>query len=134
MSEIAISKISKIGLFVIIIALFSFSQSYSGQGSLSYKGVLTDQNGVYINGTVNITLRIYNSPTGGTSLWKEVHNVQVHNGVFNVVLGDIKPLDYTLFLQEPLYIGVQIGVDSEMTPRKQITSEAYTLQTDTFGE
>jgi hypothetical protein len=36
---------------------------------MTYQGVLTDENGKPINGTVQITYRLFSTDTGGTQLY-----------------------------------------------------------------
>lgn len=56
--------------------------------TLSYQSRLLNASGARVNGTVNITFRIYDVLTGGTKLWEETHTgVTVTDGIFSVILG-----------------------------------------------
>lgn len=92
---------------------------------ISYQGVLNDQNGLPVTGTVNITFRIYDMDTGGVALWNENQSVQVETGLFNVKLGAVQQLPASVFVSDSLYLGTQIGADGEMTPRQRITPGPY---------
>jgi hypothetical protein len=57
-------------------------------GQHSYQGVLLDDQGLPQTGNVDLTLRVYDSPTGGTLLYKQIFlGVPLDSGVFTVTLG-----------------------------------------------
>jgi hypothetical protein len=93
---------------------------------INYQGMLTDDAGNPINGTPDLTFRIYNAPSGGTKRWEEVHSfVPVTDGLFNVILGVHSgsggvDLDFS----ENYWLEVQVEKDT-MTTRLQFTSVGY---------
>ncbi len=101
-------------------------------GIVNYQGKLTDSLGRPIEGRINITFRLYTTPTGGAPIWLEAHTntnaVPVSNGVFNVLLGSLTPIPATAWANSALYLGVQVGTDVEMTPREMVSMVAYALQ------
>jgi hypothetical protein len=97
---------------------------------MSYQGVLTDENGQPINGTVQFTYRLFNTGSGGSELYSQTENVAVANGLFNSVVGPstivagLTPEDLT----EPLYLEIQVanGVFTEtLTPRQRLYGSPY---------
>ena len=110
---------------LLFIFFFSMQTAYASHNTLSYNGYLLDNNGTPISSTKSMTFRIYDVPSGGSELWNEFHIVPVSNGSFQVQLGEINKIDPNLFLNDNLYIGIQIGLDDEMTPRKQLSSEGF---------
>jgi hypothetical protein len=59
----------------------------------------------------------------GNRLWEESQTVEVKNGVLRVFLGDATPFPSSLnFNQGEYFLGVRIGTDSEMIPRKRLGS------------
>ncbi len=105
-------------------------------GVINYQGKLTNASNVAVaDGTYNMRFKLYdtlgsgNPPTGGTLLWTETRvnadKVQVTNGVFSVMLGDVVSLAGFDFNQT-LFLSVDIGGtgspswDGEMAPRKKI--------------
>jgi hypothetical protein len=57
-------------------------------GQHSYQGVLLDDQGLPRTGNVDLTLRVYDAPSGGTLLYKQVFlGVPLDAGVFTVSLG-----------------------------------------------
>lgn len=97
---------------------------------ISYQGLLNNQNGTPVNGTVSFVFAIYGAPTGGTALWTEAQTVSVSNGIFNVQLGSAVPLPATLFATDALYVGVKVGADSEMTPRQRLMAGAFSRRAE----
>ncbi len=95
---------------------------------LNYQGYLADTDGNPVSSTVKMTFKLYNTSAGGSALWTETHNsVTVNQGIFNVVLGSLTNLTESLFEQE-LYLGIAVGSDSEMTPRRRLASTAYAIR------
>ena len=98
-------------------------------GLLSYQGYLTDAGGSPLDGGVGITFRLYSAPTSGTALWTEAHTggnaVPVSDGLFNVLLGSLTPIPSSVWSNDILYLGVQVGNDTEMTPRENLGAVPY---------
>jgi hypothetical protein len=91
---------------------------------MSYQGRLTDAGGNPINGTRNLTFRLFTFETGGAAIWDETHNgVQLTNGLFNVVLGANNALDEADFHQ-PLYLEIEVAGQT-MSPRQPLTGAPY---------
>ena len=96
---------------------------------LNYQGVLIDpDSGERLSGTYAMTFSIYGEETGGTALWTETQNVVAQNGLFNVLLGSVTDIPFDLFDGSARYLGVQVGSDAEMTPRKQLVSVVYAFK------
>ena len=121
---------------------------------LSYQGRVTDGSRITVDdASYNMRFAIYSAATGGTCLWSADDtdtnsatidcpsdapggsiSVTVTDGIFTVLLGDTtsnaqNALPDALFDDNAtLFLGVTIGSDAEMTPRKRITSAAYSLQ------
>jgi len=89
---------------------------------LAYQGQLLDVNGAPVSGVGSVTFRIYDVEEEGEPLWEETQDVDFVDGVFAVELGGITPLEEDLFLQESLYLGVQIEDDVELAPRAGLFS------------
>lgn len=95
-------------------------------GLISYQGRLTDSAGLPLNGNYSLTFSIYGSVAGGVPLWTETQNpVVVVEGLFNVLLGSVSPLNESLFSGASRYIGVQVNGGAELAPRRQIVTVAY---------
>lgn len=102
---------------------------------INYSGTLTNKSGAAApDGTYDIEFNVYSVPTAGTPLWTERWSatatpsspVLVTGGVFNVMLGAITPFPDEFFANNPnTYLGIKVGVDSEMLPRQKIASVGY---------
>jgi hypothetical protein len=124
------------GLMAIVLFLFLLpAWGYCAiPQKVNYQGYLTDTHGVPINGAMQMTFRIYSVDTSGTPLWTETQSVTVTNGVYNVTLGNITAL--SLAFDIPYYLGITVGTDPEMSPRKVLTSVGYAFRAmavDTVG-
>jgi hypothetical protein len=96
--------------------------------TMSYQGVLTDGAGTPVpNGSYNITFNLYAVASGGTALWTETQSVQVDGGIFSVILGSQTPL--TDAFDQPYWLGVSVDGGQEFSPRRELTSAAYSLNT-----
>ncbi len=97
--------------------------------TFSYQGTLRDANGALLDGTVNLTLKLYAAVTGGSPLHTEAFaNVNVRNGLFNVVVGDATPIATTVFDNYPLYLGLSVNQDAELLPRQRLHPVPYAMQ------
>ena len=100
-------------------------------GLINYQGKLTDELGVPVNREAEMTFSIYTEAAGGGPVWSESQDVQVTDGIFNVLLGSVNPLAPDYFAVGPeTYLGVKIGEDSELAPRQTIVSTAYSLRSE----
>jgi hypothetical protein len=96
---------------------------------LNYQGRLTDASGAPLNGSYNLTFRIYDAETAGNLLWQEQHTgVVIQKGIFSVLLGSITALD--LPFDKQYFLAVQVGSDPEMSPRQRIASAGYAIRSE----
>ena len=130
-------KKMKRGLFgllgwVLLLTLLSSVGYAQIPHKMNYQGYLTNAAGVPISGTVQMVFSIYNVSVGGTPLWVEPHSVPVSQGVYSVILGEgSSPTPINLPFDTTYYLGVQVGADPEMTPRKVLTSVGYAFRAST---
>ncbi|NJP07050.1 MAG: hypothetical protein HC837_16230 [Chloroflexaceae bacterium] len=104
----------------------SLQQTTSPQTTtISYQGNLTDSASEPINATLPMTFKLYGTSTGGSAIWTEertgANAVPVSSGLFSVLLGSVTPLETSLF-GEPLWLGISVNGDAEMTPREQLSA------------
>jgi len=86
------------------------------------QGLLTDASGNPLNGTHLVTASIYNGVSGGTALCTDDDNVTVENGLFYMNMNFCNATDIS---GDQLYLGIQVGSDPEMTPRRAIYPVPY---------
>jgi hypothetical protein len=88
--------------------------------TFNYQGYLRDDQGNLVTGTYNITANIYDDPESGNLIHSEtIENVNVRDGRFNIVLGDLVPLG-TTFDGVPRYIGISLNSEPELIPRERV--------------
>ncbi|MEK7478209.1 MAG: hypothetical protein AAB645_02485, partial [Patescibacteria group bacterium] len=108
---------------------------------INYQAKLTNSSSIAVaDGNYNLEFKIYDSLTGGNTLWTETrtsaNRVAASMGVFSVMLGDVTPIN-SLDFNQPLYLGVNVGGtgtipiwDGEMTPRKRIGAVPAAFEAD----
>ena len=111
----------------IVLVLFLINISFAQiPKKLSYQGILTDDSGNPLTGNQTLTLKLYDVGSGGTALWEETQNVVVDFGVFNVILGEVTPLN--LPFDEQYWLGITVDPNpTELSPRIQLTAAAYSM-------
>ncbi len=97
---------------------------------VNYQGILTDADGIPLNGTHDLAFRIYaDSSQSAVTLWSERHTgVIIEDGLFNVILGSVVFLSDTLFANSERWMGITVDSDLEMYPRMRITSVPWALR------
>lgn len=116
-------QIFVVGALVAVLTTLAFA---AVPPMINYQGKLTDASGAPVNDTIEIVFSIY-ADTGGTNLlWTETQGaIVVEKGVFNVLLGSVDSIPYSVFDGSIRYLGVKVGDDPEITPRKPMVSVAY---------
>ena len=89
-----------------------------------------------------MTFKVFDAEAAGNALpsgtaWEETQNVEVVDGIFNVLLGDVTPLPVELFDGEPTdaagplrFLEAMVGGET-LVPRRRLTSVAYALRAGT---
>ncbi len=115
-------KYFSIAIVIIFIGISSvFSQVPQ---KISYQGVLTDIDGVALNGNYNIQFSLYNTESGGTPIWQEIQDVLVTNSIFDVYLGSVNPI--ILSFNSQYWLEIQVG-SSLPLPRVMLASSPYSF-------
>jgi hypothetical protein len=101
--------------------------------TITQQGRLLNADGTPTTGTLSMTFALYDSAMATTPIWSESQSVGLDNGYFSVQLGasttlmSVAALISDLQAGTPLFLGVTVGSDSEMSPREEITSVPYAL-------
>ena len=115
--------------FAVLLSLISISNIYSQSipQTINYQGVLKDAAGVVVpNGDYNLTFKLYNVQSGGTSLWNETKTINVVGGIVNTQLGSVTPIPSATFV-EAIWLGITVAAGSELTPRIALSSVPYSF-------
>ncbi|MBU1026179.1 MAG: hypothetical protein KKA31_00445, partial [Candidatus Margulisbacteria bacterium] len=124
-------KIAALFIFIGVVCLVAGVAAAIPQ-EMSYQGKLTDSGGSPVTGTYSIVFTIYDAESGGSSQWTETKSVSVETGLFNVMLGSTSPISSEVFATGEVWLGVKVGADSEMSPRKKLVTSAYAFNADTL--
>ena len=103
-------------------------------GKINYQGKLTDADEKLVSdGSYDIVFSIHDAESGGNEEWSETHNdVQVTNGIFNVLLGSTSDLTPVFQQNDSLYL--EISVEGEtLSPRQQVVSSGFALMAGKAG-
>lgn len=92
---------------------------------ISYQGVLTDEVGAPVqDGEYPMTFQLFDTAAGGTHLWFENRPVTTVNGVFDILLGEVNPLN--LAFDRSYYLQT-VFEGNVLSPRTLLTASAYSL-------
>lgn len=109
---------------------------------INYQGKLTDNSDIPVpDASYNMKFSIYTDSGGTTRVWTcagtlitpTAISVTVANGIFSVGLGATGDCTNALdldFNTDEYYLGVTVGADAEMTPRKRIGAVGYAYNAD----
>lgn len=114
-------------LVILLFSLLSFTHVFAEiPRMINYQGKITTPQGALVDTTVSMVFTIYDDSTTGSVLWADTqYTVVVEKGIFNVLLGSSNPIPDSVFTGGVRYLGIKVGADAEMTPRKGIVSVAY---------
>ncbi len=137
--------LSLLSLLFLSQGIFSVSPAYATVNEqITYQARLYTSTGAPVpDGTYSIKFSLYTASTGGTPTWTASGNVAspsgvsvtVTNGGFTVQLGasDQNSLSEVDWSQNALYLGITVGSDSEMSPRRRLTSAPQALYSADAG-
>ncbi len=123
----------KVYLFLTLSFLFFLTTAHAEVPKLlHYQGHLVDGQGMPLQGAHQLTFRVYRQDAGGSVLWSQVFpQARMEDGNFAVLL-DVGT-DPSLTFNESYWLSIAVDADSEMTPRQQIASSAYSINAQTVN-
>jgi len=152
----ALAGAATIWLSVLYVNRGAIASGPSSNRLLSYQVSLSDVNGIALTGTQEVILNFYTVPTGGTPIHTDCGTVGtpvarkavMDNGTATIIIGDAgadashdcvdssapNVVPASLFSNTSLYLGVTVGADAEMTPRKRIVSTGYAANADLLDD
>jgi hypothetical protein len=93
---------------------------------ISFQGMLKDNQGKPLNGEFKMIFKLYTQPTGGSPIWTEERDgVNVENGVYSVLLGEVSSLDNVAF-DKSYWLEVEVDGD-RLQPRYRLAASPYAL-------
>jgi hypothetical protein len=92
---------------------------------INYQGYLKDSSGNALTDSAAMDFAIYDDPSAGSLLWSESQDVEVVDGVFNILLGSTNPIPDNVFTTGTDR-WLQVTVEGEiMAPRTRVAAVAY---------
>lgn len=94
--------------------------------TISYQGLLSSTDGTpFADGEYGITITLYGDANGRTPIWNDSYRTQVNDGLFNLYLGEGKPLPGAEAMNRPLWIGTSVNGAPEMRPLTPLAASPY---------
>jgi hypothetical protein len=92
---------------------------------MTYQAVL-EKDGARVEGPTNLIFRIYNASSGDTLKWQESRTDTIHNGILNIVLGEVNSMSDELEGTEQYWL--EIWVEGALLgPRVKLTAVPYSM-------
>jgi hypothetical protein len=113
-------------LFALIVC--AATSAFAAPTQLGHQGRLLDEDGIPLEGLHSLEFQIYDSIEDGTVLWSEVHDVELINGYYSLVLGADEldnPLEDSVFEEDELYLELTVDEDEELEPRQALNAVPY---------
>ena len=131
-------------LFPLLILGFTTAATAEVPKLLHYQGYLQGVDGTpihcpsaddcVVDAGIAVTFQLYPSQEAEKSFWSETHDaVAVHEGVFNLTLGSVTPLETADFDTDAMYLGITINGGDELEPRQKFVSAAFAIRADWAG-
>jgi hypothetical protein len=93
-----------------------------------YQGRILD-NDALVSGNLDFSFKLYDTPTGGTSLYEDTASITVVDGLYSTMIGDDMTSGGDLgdALNNPaVYLEIEVGGET-LTPRERIVSVPYAM-------
>ncbi len=96
--------------------------------TVSFSARLVDEkSGELLDGAHSVQFELFDAADGGASVWKEGRDVAIEDGLLFVALGEVQPLDGTVFNGRRLFLQVTLD-GTVMEPRVSLESVPYAIR------
>jgi len=124
-------RLSGVTLFLFVFYATGFA---AVPGWINFQGQLAAPDGTPLDTTVSITFRLYADVWSDTPLWDEIHDVTTVGGLYSVQLGSADNFPQTFYDDATTWLGIQVGADTEMSPRTLFSAVPYAYRIGTIDE
>lgn len=94
--------------------------------TVAHQGRLLDAEGMPLQGSHSIQFRLWDL-SEVSQVWTETHTVQVSDGYFHTVLGNVVPLDASVLADDDLAVGYEIDSGGELPTRIPLNSVPFAV-------
>ena len=114
----------------LVVLLTAFSCGAQVPQLINYQGRLLDGTNL-VSGSVGLSLRLYNAPSGGSILYEDSNSVTVADGLYSTLIGDqTNSGDFASALTNAqLWIEVAVN-GTALSPRERLASAAYAVRSE----
>ena len=100
---------------------------------LAHQGRLLDTEQSPLDGSHDLTFRVFDAPTDGVLLWEDTVTETFTGGYYATVLGadDANQLDDGIFATPPVYLELTVDNGEPLLPRQEINSVPFALRAGT---
>ena len=120
-----VSSTLRVATFALLLGMATAAFAVAPK-TVNYQGRIYDDGGQPVNADITLDIAIYDDSTGGNVKWSEtIENVEVNDGLFNVILGLPDGIPDSVFREPHRYLGVSVSGDAEMSPRTPFTTSPY---------
>jgi formylglycine-generating enzyme required for sulfatase activity len=100
----------------------------AGPNQINYQGLLADSNGNPISGNKTISVRLFNTATGGTPIYQEsIGSVQIVNGIYSFQFGAAGAGIASVLTGAENYLAVHVD-NVEQAPRTKILAVPFAMK------
>jgi hypothetical protein len=124
-----------LSVLMFALAVHASAEYLLPQQTMSYQGVLRDaETGqVILDGDYEVTFRLYTQEEGGNVRWEETRTIHVKHGVFNVILGEVTPLDFYRPFFHQYWLSIEVENQGELDPRVKLAASPYAHRARSAG-
>lgn len=120
-----------IALCLVMLTSVAYSQV---PRKISYQGILADGSGNFIpDGNYSLTVRLYETASGGSIVYEESQSTAVVKGLFNLIIGSVTPIPGSLAFDKAYFMGVSVDGGTELVPRTAISAAPYAMYASVAG-
>ena len=118
---------------LLVTALFLPSLALAVPLSATHQGHLADSAGTPLEGTHDLTVSLWDAPSGGNELWSDTIATPFENGFYAVVLGQDgagTPLDASVLAGDDVFVSLSVDQGAEISPRQRVSSVPFAVRAD----
>ena len=114
---------------MLFLPIFVFlSTAHAVPTQMGHQGRVLDADGLPADGPHTLDFHLYDASEDGTMVWSEVHDVELINGYYSLVLGADEldnPLDDSLLRDNELHLELTVDDDVPLSPRQALNAVPY---------